>query len=89
MNTNDIVIEIDAEISRLREAREILARVETASIPKLNRPSKVPFASNAASYASAKSATKSETKRPFSAAVRAKMAAAQRARWAKVKMPAK
>jgi len=89
MNTTDIIIEIDAEISRLREATVLLASIETISIPTLGRPSKVRFAGKVASYASTKLAKKSATKRTFSAEVRAKMAAAQRARWAKAKRPTK
>jgi hypothetical protein len=85
MNTTDIIIEINAEISRLREARELLTSIGTTSIPTSGRPSKVQFAGKATSYASAKSANKPATKRTFSAEVRAKMAAAQKARWAKAK----
>jgi hypothetical protein len=85
MNTTDIVIEIDAEISRLRAARVLLSSIETTSIPTLGRPSKEQFAGKAASYTSTKLATKPTKKRTFSAEVRAKMAAAQKARWAKAK----
>ena len=89
MNTTDIIIEIDAEILRLTEARALLAGIGTTSIPTLGQPSKVKFAEKAASYPSAKLATKPAKKRTFSAEVRAKMAAAQKARWAKARKATK
>ena len=75
MDTNNIVLEIDAEISRLQQARALLAGTN-AGIPK-------PRASASASLRSNKPV------RTLSDAARAKISAAQKARWAKSKRAAK
>ncbi|MDR3736852.1 MAG: hypothetical protein P4L10_15125 [Acidobacteriaceae bacterium] len=72
MNLNDIVAQIDAEIARLTQAKQALLGIPTSKGP--GRPR------NAAAPAAAK-----PKKRKMSAAGRARIAAAQKARWAKVK----
>jgi len=75
MDTNNIVLEIDAEISRLQQARALLAGTNTGK-PK-------PRASASASLRNNKPV------RTLSDAARAKISAAQKARWAKSKRAAK
>ena len=75
MDTNNIVLEIEAEISRLQQARALLAGTN-AGKPK-------PRASASASLRNNKPV------RTLSAAARAKISAAQKARWAKSKRAAK
>jgi hypothetical protein len=77
MDTNDIVLEIDAEISRLRQARAILSGTSTLVKRKAGRPSgtNLPKAAKA--------------RRTMSAEAREKIATAQRARWAKTRKAAK
>jgi hypothetical protein len=75
MDRNNIVLEIDAEISRLQQARALLAGTN-AGKPK-------PRASASTSLRNNKPV------RSLSAAARAKISAAQKARWAKSKRAAK
>jgi len=76
MDRNNIVLEIDAEISRLQQARGLLAGTNSAGKPK-------PRASASASLRNNKPV------RTLSAAARARISAAQKARWAKSKRAAK
>jgi hypothetical protein len=73
MNTIAIVMEIDAEISRLQQARELLAAAEAAGKRKPGRP------------ALASLQTNGKPARVLSAASRESIAAAQKKRWAKVR----
>src|SRR6202051_2911472 len=73
MNTIAIVMEIDAEIARLQQARELLAAVKTAGKRKPGRP------------AAATLQTNGKAARVLSAASRESIAAAQKKRWAKVR----
>jgi hypothetical protein len=75
MNTNEIVSQIDREIARLTKARELLQDVPAKRGP--GRPR-----SDAAITPVAKKKTK---RRKMSAEARARIAAAQKARWAKAK----
>jgi hypothetical protein len=75
MDRNNIVLEIDAEISRLQQVRALLAGTNTG------RPT--PRASASASLRNNKPV------RTLSAAARAKISAAQKARWAKSKRAVK
>ena len=75
MDRNNIVLEIDAEISRLQHARALLAGTN-AGKPK-------PRTSGSASPRNKKPV------RTLSAAARARISAAQKARWAKSKRAAK
>src|SRR5260370_12764524 len=77
MDTNTIVLEIDAEISRLQQARAILTGTNTRWKRKPGRPA----------GASLPSITKAV--RTLSAEARAKIATAQQARWAKSRKAAK
>ncbi len=78
MNLNEIVAQIDAEISKLTQAKQALLGVATKSGP--GRPR--------AEVAAVASSPKPK-RRKMSAAGRARIAAAQKARWAKVKKVAK
>jgi hypothetical protein len=75
MNTASIIQEIDAEISRLQQVIAILGGVATKRGPRH------PKTTEAASITGADE----PTKRVLSAEARAKIAAAQKARWAKSK----
>jgi hypothetical protein len=77
MDTNDIVLEIDAEISRLQQARTLLSGTDTTVKRKPVRP------------AGTSLHRKAKAVRTMSAEARAKIAAAQKARWAKTKKAAK
>jgi hypothetical protein len=85
MNTADIIIEIDALISRLRKAKALLSGTEITIKRKPGRPSRVSLPGKATSSIPAKSAAKPVAKRTVSAEARAKISAAQKARWAKVR----
>jgi hypothetical protein len=89
MNTNDIVSEIDAEISRLRQARVLLINAETASKRKPGGFAGVGSTSKATSFNPSDFAGKSKAVRSMSPEARARIAAAQKARWAKSKKAAK
>jgi hypothetical protein len=77
MDTNDIILEIDAEISRLQQARTLLSGTDTTAKRKPGRP------------AGARIPSKTKAVHSMSAEARAKIAAAQKARWAKTKKAAK
>ena len=68
MEINHIITEIDAEIARLQQAKDLLNGTTTKRSP---------------------GRAAAPTKRTMSAAGRARIAAAQKARWAKVKKAAK
>jgi hypothetical protein len=89
MNTTDIIVEIDAMISRLREAKALLAGTEITIKRKPWRPSRVNLSGKATNSIPAKSAAKPAARRTLSTEARAKIAAAQKARWAKTKKAAK
>jgi hypothetical protein len=77
MNIQNIVVEIDAEISRLQQVMALLTGTSTTKKQKPGQP------------ANASLAAKARTRRTLSAEGREKIAAAQRARWAKSKKAAK
>jgi hypothetical protein len=77
MDTNDIVLEIDAEISRLQQARALLSDTNTSAKRKPGRPAGTSLPSN------------TKVVHTMSAAARAKIGAAQKARWAKARKAAK
>jgi len=81
MNLNDIVAQIDAEISRLTQARHALLGISPTKGP--GRP-RTTSALAIPSVAVAGAVVKPK-KRKMSPAGRARIAAAQKARWAKVK----
>ncbi len=74
MNLNDIVSQIDAEISRLNQAKQALLGFPEKKSVGRPRGTVVPAAVSV-----------KPKKRKMSAAGRARIAAAQKARWAKVK----
>jgi hypothetical protein len=74
MSILDVVAEIDREISRLQQAKELLTGTVVKRGP--GRPGRPAGSTN------------SKPRRVLSAAARAKIAAAQRARWAKQKKSA-
>ncbi len=74
MNLNDIVSQIDAEISRLTQAKQALLGFSDSKSVGRPRGTAVPAPVSA-----------KPKKRKMSAAGRARIAAAQKARWAKVK----
>ncbi len=76
VNTNDIIRDIEAEIARLQQVKAILTGISAKRKP--GRPAK------ATSFDPAEF-TKPSKRRTLSAAAREKIAAAQRARWAKSK----
>ena len=77
MNIQDIVVEIDAEISRLQQVKALLTGTSTTENRKPGRPTNASLAG------------KARTRRTLSVEAREKIAAAQRARWAKSKKAAK
>jgi hypothetical protein len=77
MAIENILVEIDAEIARLKQARALLATLGTAA----------PQAGSKAKKAPAKAKTRK--KRVLSAEARKKIADAQHRRWAKLKSKAK
>jgi hypothetical protein len=91
MNTNDIIITIDAEISRLQQAKALL--IDTFSLTpakrKPGRPATAPGNGRATSFNPAEFDAKPRKRRGMSAAGRARIAAAQKARWARFKRAAK
>jgi hypothetical protein len=74
MDTTEIIAQLDTEIARLQEAKSILSgtTITSARRGRPNKASKVGIAPLAA-------------KRILSPEARARIAAAQKARWAKVK----
>jgi hypothetical protein len=91
MDTNDIVLAIDAEISRLQQAKVLLT--DTSSLTrakrKPGRPAGVSGSGKATSFNPAEFDGKSRRRRGISDAGRARIAAAQRARWARIKKAAR
>jgi hypothetical protein len=70
MDTRSVIAAIDAEISRLQQVKSLLSGVGAVSTQKLK-------------LQPAAKASKPTKRRRLSASARAKIAAAQRARWAK------
>jgi hypothetical protein len=91
MNTNDIILSIDAEISRLQQAKTLLSQTSglTPAKRKPGRPTPAPGSSKATSFNPADFDANAPKRRKISAAGRARIAAAQKARWARSKTAAK
>ena len=91
MNTNDIILTIDAEISRLQHAKALLT--DTFSLTrakrKPGRPATASGSGRSTSFNPAEFDAKPRNRRGMSAAGRASIAAAQKARWARLKKAAK
>lgn len=79
VNRSQIIDLIDGEISRLEEAKELLSNGETTAVSRRGRPAKV---KNLSSQVPANTRKRVRTLSPET---RAKIAAAQRARWASTK----
>jgi hypothetical protein len=77
VNIQDIVAQIDAEISRLQQVKVLLSGTSTTGSRKSNQP------------VSTSRPGKARTRRTLSVEARAKISAAQKARWAKSKNAAK
>jgi hypothetical protein len=89
MNISDIVLAIDAEITQLQKVKALLTDTDTTVQRKLGRPAGVSSPNKATSFNSAEFAEKPTKRHTMSAEARAKIAAAQKARWAKSKKAAK
>jgi hypothetical protein len=91
MNTQDIILSIDAEISRLQQAKDILAQTSSLNPDKRKRgrPTAASGRSEASSFNPAKLDAKAPKRRKISAEGRGRIAAAQKARWAKLKTVSK
>jgi hypothetical protein len=90
MNTNHIILTIDAEISRLQQAKALLT--DTSSLTpakrKPGRPATSSGSGKVTSFNPADFAAKPRKRRGLSSAGRARIAAAQKARWARFKKAA-
>ncbi len=90
MNTNDIILTIDAEISRLKQAKALLTQTPSLKPAKRKpgRPTAASGISKATSFNPADFDAKATKRRGMSAAGRARISAAQKARWARTKTAA-
>jgi hypothetical protein len=89
MNTNDIVVQLDAEILRLQQAKALLSDTDATYKRKRGRPVSTTSSNKTHSFDPEKFAGKSKVVRTLSSEARAKIAAAQKARWSKSKKAAK
>jgi len=89
MTTNDIVAEIDAQIARLQQARELLVGTDATIKRKPGRPAGSTPPLKVSSVAPKKVAGNSKAARTLSVEARARIAASQKKRWAKSKKAAK
>lgn len=84
MNTRDIVLAIDTEIAQLQKVKALLVGIDFTTKRKPGRPAGVGAPNNAINFNPAEFARKPK-RHTLSAEGRAKIVAAQRARWAKSK----
>jgi hypothetical protein len=89
LNTNDLILAIDTEIGLLQKVRALLIETETTAKRKRGRPAVVSSPNKATSFNPAAVPTKPKKRRPMSTEGRAKIAAGQKARWAKSRKTAK
>jgi hypothetical protein len=88
MDTRDILLAIDVEIAKLQQAKAILSEGSTAK-RRPGRPAKaLSTGYNSVGAKTAELAQRPKKRRTMSAAGRARIAAAQKARWAKSKKTA-
>ena len=85
MDTKEIVSEIDAEIARLQQARGLLIGIGMPAKRKPGRPAGAKSPSKTASLRPQKPTGKSKPRRILSPEARARIAAGQKARWAKTR----
>jgi hypothetical protein len=88
MNTSDIVLAIDAQIAQLQKVKVILMGTELPEKRKPGRHAGAPAPNRPTSFNPVEFA-KQPKRRTMSAEARAKIAAAQEARWARSKRAAK
>jgi hypothetical protein len=90
MNTNHIILAIDGEISRLQHAKAVLTDTSnlTGAKRKPGRPATTSGSGKATSFNPADFDAKPRKRRGMSAAGRARIAAAQKVRWARFKKAA-
>src|SRR5260370_123486 len=89
MNTSDIVLAIDAEIAQLQKVKALLTGTGITVKRKPGRPTGVSAHKKATSFNPVEFAEKPGKRRTMSAEGRAKIAEAQKARWAQSKRAAK
>jgi hypothetical protein len=89
MNLDSILAEIDFEISRLQQAKQLLSNHSAVSPVAKRGPGRPPAAAKHVTVKQVKAVAAKPKRRTMSAAGRARIAAAQKARWAKVKKAAK
>ena len=91
MDTYDIVLAIDAEISRLQQAKALLTHTSSLTQQNANRAVRPPHlgVAKATSFNPSEFDAKPTKRRGISAGGRARIAAAQKARWARSKKAAK
>jgi hypothetical protein len=89
MDTRDILLAIDAEIAKLQQAKAILSEGSAAK-RRPGRPAKVLSTGyNSVGAKTGELTQRPEKRRTMSASGRARIAAAQKARWAKSKRSTK
>jgi hypothetical protein len=84
MNTNDIVLAIDAEIAQLQKVKALLTDSDLTARRRPGRPVRLGTSNQSAGYSPGEPSKRLKP-RTMSAEGRAKIAAAQRARWARSK----
>ena len=91
MDTNEIILAIDAEISRLQQAKARLTQTlsPTSAKRRPGRPTAASGGSTATSFNPVNFDAKATKRRGMSAEGRSRIAAAQKARWARSRMAAK
>lgn len=89
MTIDDIVVQIDSQILRLQQVRALLAGTDSIAKRKPGRPASGAPSAKAISIEHTKIAGKIKHRRTMSVQAREKIAAAQRARWAKSRRAAK
>ena len=88
MNTSDIVLAIDAEIAQLQKVKALLTGTDLTTKRKPGRPAAAGARNKTTSFNPVEFAKKPK-RRTMGAEGRAKIAAAQKTRWAKSKKAAK
>ena len=88
MNTSDIVLAIDAEIAQLQKVKALLTGTDLTTKRKPGRPAAAGARNKATSFNPVEFAKKPK-RRTMGAEGRARIAAAQKTRWAKSKKAAK
>lgn len=82
MNTNDLVVAIDAEISRLQQAKALLSGTDAIIKRKPGRPAGSTTSLKTSPAAPKRIAASSKPARTMTPEARARISAAQKKRWA-------